>query len=82
MNRYEVKMVCRDYAEPVRDDMDVTFQISAKSLAAAEYRVYKLMSYMLHGIIEEKNLNPAIEDDGYGELYSICQIGVDRTCLE
>ena len=63
MKRYAVKVSYKDIAIPDRPDIIATFEVTAPHAEAADFRVHKMLGFIARGIIEEKNLNPALEDE-------------------
>ena len=65
MKKYTVKLRASEALEAaVKQDIAATFELSAINEHAAQFRAMKMMSYIIDGYIEDKNLNPALADDG------------------
>lgn len=73
LHRYAVKVSIPDIALPDRPDIITTFEITAPTIEAAEHRAYKMLGFIARGIIDEKNLNPSLED-GYGTTIEVKEI--------
>lgn len=65
MKKYTVKLRASEALEAaVNQEIAATFELSAINARAAQFRAMKMMSYIIDGYIEDKNLNPALADDG------------------
>ena len=65
MKHYSITIHAGEAIEKaVNQDVRATFDIHAISESAAQHRAMKMMGYIVEGYIEDKNLNPAIADDG------------------
>lgn len=73
MKRYAVKVSYKDIAVPERPDIIATFEVTAPHAEAAEFRINKMLGFIARGIIEEKNLNPAVEDE-YSNIIEVKEI--------
>ena len=65
MKKYAVKLRASEAIESaINQEVTATFELSAINENAARFRAMKMMSYIIYGYIEDKNLNPALADDG------------------
>lgn len=65
MTKYTVKLrASAEIEAAINQEITATFELSAISESAAKFRAMKMMSYIIDGYIEDKNLNPALADDG------------------
>jgi hypothetical protein len=65
MKKFTVKLRANEQIETaINQEITATFELSAVSESAASFRAMKMMSFIIDGYIEEKNLNPTLADDG------------------
>ena len=65
MKKYFIKMQAPKVIETaINQEIIATFEFSAISERAAEFRAQKMMFFIMNGFIEEKRLNPALTDEG------------------